>query len=98
MRNSAILRQAISLAAVVIILLIAFPRTSNFPYQYKRGSVWKYETLFSQVDFPILKTAEQIQLERQEGRQEVVPYYKFNEATAERNIHALGAIDLRELE
>lgn len=98
MRNSAILRQAISMAVVVIILLISFPRTSNFPFQYKRGSVWKYETLFSQVDFPILKTAEQMQLERQDGRQEIVPYYKFNDETAERSIHALGAIELRELE
>ena len=54
----------ISLFIVFLILLFMMPRTGKFNYDYKKGSPWAYETLISQIDFPILKTSEQLQAER----------------------------------
>ena len=52
---------------LVIIFLVVFflmPRNSKFPYDYRKGREWKYETLFAQFDFPIYKTEEQMREER----------------------------------
>ncbi len=49
----------ISLFIVFLILLFMMPRTGKFNYDYKKGSPWAYETLISQIDFPILKTFEE---------------------------------------
>jgi len=68
------------------------PRTAKFNYDYKKGSAWPYETLVSQFDFPILKTEEQIQEERDAAGATVIPYYRFSEevvSTAVRNVQGL---------
>lgn len=61
------------------LLLGMMPRSGKFNYDYRKGSPWAYETLISQIDFPILKTAEQIQSERDAVGTGVVPYYRYDE-------------------
>ena len=43
-----------------VFLALILPRSPKFGYDYRKGSEWKYETLYSQFDFPILKTDEQM--------------------------------------
>ncbi len=83
---------------LLAVLLASFPRTSNFPYQYKKGNAWKYETLVSQYDFPILKTEEQMMREQYDAHQSKVPYYRFSQDIVDRNLEDLKRLDLRELE
>ena len=68
------------------------PRTAKFNYDYKKGTPWPYETLVSQFDFPILKTEDQIQEEREQAGASVIPYYRYSDevvSTAVRNIQSL---------
>ncbi len=68
-----------SLSVLFLILLLMMPRTGKFNYDYRKGSPWAYETLVSQIDFPVLKTQEQLQAERDAAGSSLVPYYKFSE-------------------
>ena len=67
------------LVIVFAVLVLLMPRTAKFNYDYKKGTAWPYETLISQFDFPILKTEEQIQEEREHAGTIIVPYYKYSD-------------------
>ena len=80
------------LIVVFAVLVLLMPRTAKFNYNYKKGQPWPYETLISQFDFPILKTNEQIQAERDQAGTIVIPYYRYSEdvsSTAVRNVQSL---------
>ena len=49
------------LVLLFVCLLLLMPRSGKFNYDYRKGSPWLYETLISQFDFPVLKTASQLQ-------------------------------------
>ena len=76
----------LSLFVLFLLLLFMMPRTGKFNYDYKKGSPWAYETLVAQVDFPVLKTAEQLQAEKDALGSSIVPYYKFSEDIARNSI------------
>ena len=50
------LRVYIPLLLLFVLLVFLMPRSTQFNYDYKKGSPWMYETLIAQFDFPILKT------------------------------------------
>lgn len=75
-----------------VILVAIFPRVPKFGYEYKKGSPWKYETLYSQFDFPILKTAEQIQSEKANSSTSVIPYYRYSEDIVNKNLKAAESL------
>ncbi len=60
-----------------IIMLLLFPIEGKFKYNYKKGSTWNYESLESPIDFPILKTDKELQLEKSEAASKVIPYYSL---------------------
>ena len=66
-------KRFIPLVIVFAVLVLLMPRTAKFSYDYKKGTPWPYETLISQFDFPILKTEEQMQEERESTGTVVVP-------------------------
>lgn len=72
----------LSLFVLFLLLLFMMPRTGKFNYDYKKGLPWAYETLVAQVDFPVLKTSEQLQAEKDALGSSIVPYYKFSEDIA----------------
>lgn len=67
----------LSLFVLFLLLLFMMPRTGKFNYDYKKGSPWAYETLVAQVDFPVLKTAEQLQAEKDALGSSIVPYSRM---------------------
>ncbi|MCQ2154361.1 MAG: HDIG domain-containing protein [Bacteroidales bacterium] len=80
----------------VILLTILMPRTGKFDYVYHKGGKWNYETLVAPFNFPILKTQEQIMIEKEELENTYVPYFSFSNDlfyTLEREIKAQFAED-----
>ena len=61
MKLTAHLDKFLPLLVVAAVIAAVAPRTAKFGYDYKKGSTWKYETLFAPFDFPIINTSEQIQ-------------------------------------
>ena len=87
-------RKFIPLVFVFAVLVLLMPRTAKFNYDYKKGSPWPYETLISQFDFPILKTEEQIQEEREQAGGLVIPYYRFSSEVTTSVIKNIQGLDL----
>ena len=68
----------VTFAVVYVIALILFPMEGKFKYEYQRGRAWRYETLVAPIDFPILKTNEELIREREKKASDIVPYYDYN--------------------
>jgi len=51
-------------------LVYLFPRSGGFKYNYQTGKPWPYETLLAPFDFPIAKSEEELNAERQAVAQE----------------------------
>ncbi len=54
----------------VFCLVYLFPRSGGFKYNYQAGKPWPYETLLAPFDFPIAKSEEELNAERQAVAQE----------------------------
>ena len=63
MKNLPRLKLILPLVLVFAAVFASLPRTSKFPYDYRRGQQWNYETLFAEFDFPVYKTADQMREE-----------------------------------
>ena len=84
------------LAVLLLVLVAIMPRMGKFNFDYRRGSPWQYETLISRIDFPILKTREQIEEERERAGKGVVPYFRYSDAEVNGNIRTLESLDFGE--
>jgi len=87
-------RKYFPLVLVFAVLVLLMPRTAKFNYSYKKGTPWPYETLISQFDFPILKTEDQIQAEREEAGTIVIPFYRYSEEVTSTVVKNAQSLDL----
>ena len=90
-------RTAFLLTVLAAILVVLAPRVTKFAYDYKKGTVWKYDALISPFDFPILKTSEQINAEREANAHVTVPYYRCADEVASRAVRAAEGMDFGDL-
>ena len=77
-----------------LILVLLFPTSPKFGYEYRKGSEWNYETLYARFDFPILKTEEQLREERSRSATSAIPYYRYSEDVVNKNLRAAEALSL----
>ena len=82
------------LLTLFLLLVFIMPRDPKFHYDYKKGSPWMYETLVTKFDFPVLKTAQQLQEEREKAGSVVVPFYKYDEEAAAQAEKELAGMNL----
>ena len=54
----------------VLCLIYLFPRSGGFKYNYQTGKPWPYETLLAPFNFPIAKSEEELNAEREAVAQE----------------------------
>ena len=86
-------RVYIPLAVVFVLLVLFMPRSTKFNYSYSKGSPWMYETLVAEFDFPILKTASEIQQEWNSETNRIIPYYKQDQNVGLKAIQVLNSMD-----
>jgi putative nucleotidyltransferase with HDIG domain len=67
------------ISAVIVIL---FPKISRFDYTYQQGMPWHHETLVAPFDFPIHKTADELQAEAERITREHAPIFNHVESVA----------------
>ncbi len=69
-------------AAIVLltVLLIGFfyPGNVKFKYDFQKGQTWRYEDLIAPFDFPILKSDEELERDRDQITSDFSPYYRLN--------------------
>ncbi len=67
-----------------LLITYAFPRQGKFKYSFNEGRPWRYGLLTAPFDFPIFKSAEQLQQDQDSILVFYEPYYKIdNDAKTE---------------
>ena len=72
-------RIVLPLLAIFLLLLGLIPQASKFNYDYRKGTPWEYDDLVAEFDFPILKSASELQSDSQGSDERTVPYFLFDE-------------------
>lgn len=78
-------------AGVVIFISFLFPNNVKFKYQFDRGQTWRYGDLEAPFDFPIRKTAEELEVEKGELAKEISPYYEIQADVLPQQLEKLAA-------
>ena len=81
------------LIAVFAVLFLLLPRSGKFSYDYRKGSPWVYDNLVADFDFPLLKTEEQLQSERESLGAESIPYCRLSSSVAKDVLAKVSALD-----
>ena len=82
-KNQALFYKVFLFLLTTVLIVYLFPKGGKFKYEIPRGKPWQYENLYAPFDFAILKTPEEIQQERDQIRQEHLPYFDINPATVD---------------
>ena len=80
-KNKHILNISLRIGILLVICIIAvylFPKISSFQYEYQKGMPWRYETLRAPFNFPIYKTAEELQQEKKQITEKQIPIFNQN--------------------
>lgn len=86
----------ISLLVVLVLTVLLFPEEGKFKYSYQVGRPWVYETLLSPIDFPILKTEQELLQEKEEKASRVIPYFEYDNAVANVQVQKLRSLQSRD--
>lgn len=69
-----------------ILIITAFlPKQPRFRYEYEKGKVWMHENLVSPYNFAILKTASELERDRENIFATIYPIYDFERHVGEQN-------------
>ncbi len=82
----------LSLIFALAVNIVFFPKEGKFKYDYHVGSPWMYETLISPIDFPILKTQQELNAEMAQKATMVLPFYYMNNGVAGSQVNQLKDI------
>jgi putative nucleotidyltransferase with HDIG domain len=62
----------------VFIITAFLPKQPRFRYEFEKGEIWKNKDLVSPFSFAILKTTAQIDLDKKEALNNILPIYTIN--------------------
>lgn len=74
--------------AVMLILVYFLPRETKFGYEYEQGRPWRYNSLIATFDFPVYKTQEEVQAERDSALKQFHPFYTYDAQKGKQRIIA----------
>ncbi len=64
----------------VVILMLIFPKEGRFKYEFTKGKPWMHEDLIAPFDFAILKSEEELEVERAEVIEGLRPYFRIDDS------------------
>jgi putative nucleotidyltransferase with HDIG domain len=76
--NQFLFRSLIFLVSVGIITFL-FPREGRFPYEYQKGKPWMHPDLYAPFDFPVLKTIDELRVEKDSLMRQFRPFFNYSE-------------------
>ena len=74
-----------------VILFATLPGKPTFKYEYQKGFPWRHENLVAPFDFAILKSAQEIENEKTEQLQTIIPYFTYDTTVYRKSINQLQA-------
>jgi len=88
-KYSQILYWVFIFSLTAFLLFIILPREPKFAYEFQKGFPWRHADLVAPFDFAILKTAEEIELEKTEHLRRIIPYFSADTTIKEKNLKLL---------
>lgn len=73
----------VPLVLLFILFVFLIPKSPKFNYEYKKGEHWKHETLVAEFDFPVLKTTDELQAEKDAAKKNTIPFFRKKAASYE---------------
>jgi putative nucleotidyltransferase with HDIG domain len=67
----------------IVIVCFLFPREGKFPYEFRKGKIWGHDELYAPFDIPILKTQQELNVEKDSLLKVSVMYYNEHSEVAE---------------
>ncbi len=80
-----------SLLVVIALLVYFMPRESKFGYEYEQGRPWRYNSLIAPFDFPVYKSKQEVEAERDSALRDFMPFFSENTALPQRLIVSFRA-------
>ena len=65
-KNHALIYKFFLFVLTTFVIVYLFPKSGTFRYSFEKGKPWQSENLYAPFDFAIKKTAEEIDLEKQQ--------------------------------
>jgi hypothetical protein len=84
-RQHVLLKFTMILMSIVVITLF-LPKQPRFRYEYEKGKVWMHENLISPYNFAILKTAAELDFDRNNILSTINPIYDHQAVIQEQNV------------
>lgn len=76
--------------AAALLLFVILPGEPKFKYEYQKGLPWRHDNLVAPFDFAILKTVAELDAEKAEKLQTVIPYFFIDTTVSQKNIERLS--------
>lgn len=86
-RSKDVLTLVLAFVGVVSVLTYFLPRETKFGYEYEQGRPWRYNSLIATFDFPIYKTQQEVEAERDSALRQFQPFYMKDETAAQQSIN-----------
>jgi hypothetical protein len=67
----------------LVVILYSFPRQAKFKYEFSKGQPWMHETIIAPFDFSILKSEEELDIEKEIIKSQNFPIYNYSDAIFE---------------
>lgn len=77
-----ILKVTIYILAIGTVIWVS-PKESLFKYEFQVGKPWSHDDLIAPFNYAILKTPAQIEEEKKQIEDNFIPYFRYDDATAE---------------
>jgi len=62
----------------MVLVYFMFPKEKKFAYDFEKGSPWLHDDLIAPFDFPVYKSQDEIQMEKDSIRSSFIPYLKLD--------------------
>lgn len=72
-----------------VLLFLIMPGEQKFKYEYQKGFPWNHENLVAPFDFAILKTENEMEQEKEDLLESVIPYFTLDTTLANAKINQL---------
>src|SRR2546428_2712399 len=86
-RHANLYRIMMLLICIVVVVLI-LPKEKRFKYEFEKGKVWMHPDLISPFNFAIEKTKDELEQDKKDAINSVLPVYKIDPRIAPTQIEA----------
>ncbi|WP_224483631.1 HD family phosphohydrolase [Robertkochia aurantiaca] len=77
-KNQSLIYKSILFVLTTILIVYFFPKGGKFKYDFQKGKLWQYETLYAPFDFAIYKTEEEIAADKDAIANNHPDYYQYD--------------------